>query len=669
MRVQISLISLLLLALPLALSVPTVQPVAYAAQDNAESINSIRSLLHNGSPEIARSKALSLLKTGKVDDRERRSLLRVIAVAEEMQTSLHEYTDADQAIAAWQNLLKEFVSPDDAAGIRWKICWLYWKKGDHEGASRAAEELLKENPASDQAHEARMILARINIASSKLHVARNNLMKFMLDSESDTDQAQGLAWMAVVDFREHRNDVALENMLKAIHLAPDFVSSDVTLLSTYVQLLYAHHNQEAFRHQAERFFNLYLDHPEAMLIRLLDANVLAEQGKTKQAMQSYERLSEVAPETSVGMKAFMRKLMLQNEGVTDLESLKPVLASLQKIAVENQISDVEDESMLDQARLWARLAGQVDKAEEKALDLYTQVSVGTVPAFAAESRKEGYRLFVRHLANTLDKQAWLESIVLWRRYAQLRKPPEALQGDALQDQRRMLLGVAGAMRRLMDFDASEEILVSLYADTQSSVEGDRIMLERAELWLDRHDPDGYARIMRWLDTHNFTLYRPEMLIIAAGIQLHNGEPRAASQTIRQVAEQDIAPDKRANYWRTRAEIAESLGQWHPAASAWANHIALLGDKAPPVTLRHHADALYMAGEFDAAGRLYMNLPEDMRDSRWQFRMAVCEVRTGQWSQAEERLTALSSNPDAAEYATRARLLLADREAVSLMEKY
>jgi len=648
--------------------------IAYAAASeskntNSQSINGIRSLLHNGNPELAKSKAFKLLKTGQVNDRERRSLLRVIAVAEEMGTALHEYTDADVAIAAWQNLLKEFVSPDDAAGIRWKICWLYWKKGDAEGSSRAAEELLKENPGSPQAREARLLLARMNIENGKLHSARKNLMKYMLDSDSDTDQAQGLAWMAVVDFIEQRNDVALENMIKAINLAPGLVSSHITLLSTYVQLLYTHHNQDAFLRQAKRFFSLYLDHHEAMLIRLLYANVLAEQGKSKEALQSYERLSEVAPETSVGMKAFMRKLMLQNAGVSDLQSLKPVLAALHKLAVDNQISDIEDEAMLDQALLWTRLAGQVDKAEEKALDLYTQVSVGTVAELAAQAREQGYDLFVRHLSASLKEKSWLQSIVLWRRYAQLREPPAALEGNALKQHRDMLLGVAGAMRRLMDFDAAEDILASLYNDTKSSMEGDRVMLERATLWLDRHDPQGYAKIMRWLDTHSFTLYRPEMLLIAAGIQLQRGQPSQASQTIRQISEADIAPDRRASYWHTRAEIAEALGQWHSAASAWANHIAQLTDKPDNATLLREADAFYMAGEFDQALPIYMKTPEDERDNRWQYRMAVCEVRTGQWSQAEERLNALMQNPDAAAYATRARLLLADRTAVDLMEGY
>ncbi|MDQ6966124.1 MAG: tetratricopeptide repeat protein, partial [Mariprofundaceae bacterium] len=295
MRMSTPALSILLAAALLGSAWLPVSPagMAYAAVAESKSlsnknINSIRSLLHNGNPNLAKSKAFKLLKTGQVNDRQRRSLLRVIAVAEEMGTSLHEYTDADVAIAAWKNLLKEFVSPDDAAGIRWKICWLYWKKGDAEGSSRAAEELLKENPGSPQAREARLLLAKMNIENGKLHSARKNLMKYMLDSETDTDQAQGLAWMAVVDFMEQRNDAALENMLKAINLAPGLVSSHVTLLSSYVQLLYMHHNQDAFLRQAKRFFSLYLDRHEAMLIRLMYANVLAEQGKTNEALQSYE---------------------------------------------------------------------------------------------------------------------------------------------------------------------------------------------------------------------------------------------------------------------------------------------------------------------------------------------------------------------------------------------
>ena len=676
MRMLIPVSVLLLAAAPLAtgMAAATTAPEVVAATPeasavtSADSISTIRTILHNGNPDVARTRAYNMLKDGHVDDRQRRSLLRIIAIAEEMQSALHDYSDAEIAIAAWHSLLKEFVSPDDAAGIRWKICWLYWKKGDEEGARRAAAEVLKESPSSHQARQARLLLARLDIKGNKLHAARKNLMKFALDSSSDAEQAQGLAWMGVVDFREGRDDPAFNSISKAIAMAPGLVSSDVTLLSTYTQLLYARHNEAAFQRQSARFLELYLDRPEASLIRLLSANMLAESGKGKEAERAYEMLSEVAPETSIGMKAFMRKLMLQYADTTDFDTLKPVLASLHTLAVNNQMSDIEDEAMLDQARLWIRLAGQVDKAEEKALDLYTQVTVGTVPAFAAQARQEGYALFVRDINSTLDDQSWLESIVLWRRYPQLREPTGQIDGDALKQQRHVRLGVAAAMRRLMDFDAAEELLASLYRDTQDSVEGDRIMLEMAKLWLDRRDPDGYARIIRWLNAHSFTMYRPEMLLVAARIQLQNHQPNQASQTLMQVSEQDIAPDMRPDYWLCKAEIAEALGQWHPAAAAWARHNALF-DKAPAATLLRRADALFMAGEYAGAGQAYMNIPEGERNMRWQFRMAVCEVRTGQWKQAEERLTALTQNPDAAEYALRARLLLADREAVSLMEHY
>ncbi|MDQ6972240.1 MAG: hypothetical protein Q9M30_06290, partial [Mariprofundaceae bacterium] len=380
-----------------------------------------------------------------------------------------------------------------------------------------------------------------------------------------------------------------------------------------------------------------------------------------------ERLSEVAPETTIGHKAFMRKMMLQHAQTNELEPLKPVFISLQKLAAENQLSEIEDEAMLDQALLWSRLAGKVAGAEDKALDLYNQVLVGTAPSLANTAEKEGHTLFVHHISQKLSDKSQLESIVLWRRYPQLREPSGPLHGQALKTYRSMLLQLASAMRDLMDFQAAEQLLTTLYADTQSSVEGDRVMLERAKLWLDRGDKDGYAKIMRWLEAHSFTLYRPEMLLLAAGIQLTSGQSNAASQTLKQVAEQDLAPDMRASYWTTKAGIAEALGQWHSAASAWSRHNTLLSSIHYEASL-HLADALYMAGEYAKARDAYLDIDEEHRNPRWQYRMAVSEMRSGQWTRAQERLQSLMQNTEASEYALRARLMLADKRADHLMEK-
>ncbi len=645
-------------------------PLPVSAAPN-EDISTIRSLLHNGNPETAEKKAYALLKTGKTDDRQRRNLLRVIAIAEEMQTSLHEYNHAGKAIAAWKTLLREFISPDDAAGIRWKIAWLYWKQGEFALAIRACDNLFKESPGSKEATEGRLLIAKITIKQDKLNIARKNILKYLLATSSDNDQATGFAWMSVVDFTQHRQQAAFANINKAIKLSPGLISSDVTLLSTYVQLLYAHNDMNAFMLQSGRFFERYIDRPEALLIRLLYADMLVAHGEKEKAAMAYERLAEVDPETSIGIRAFMRKLMLNHQETTDLEVLKPVLLSLKKISADNQLSPIEDESMLDQAQLWERLSGQVDKADEKALDLYSRVIVGTTAKFAATAKHDGHQLFVRHMMATLQKKdADLETIVLWRRYPQLRQPSKQLKGPALKTDRRIRLGVASAMRELMDFGAAGEILTKLYKQTQNSVEGDRVMLERAQLWFDRHDTNGYTKIMRWLESHPFTLYRPEMLMIAAGVKLSTGHPSEASQTLKQVSEQDIALEMRPTYWRIKAETATALELWHRAASAWDRYIALLDKTSSSSSaLRARADVLFKAGEYNKAEQAYLQIPEDSRHARWQYQMAVSERHNGKWRQSEERLKTLIDSADAGEYALRARLLLADHQAASLLAEF
>ncbi|MDX8392641.1 MAG: tetratricopeptide repeat protein [Mariprofundaceae bacterium] len=644
-----------------------IAPIPVSAAQNKDIAN-IRSLLHNGKPVVAEKKAHALLKTGKIDDRERRNLLRIIAIAEEMQTKLHEYSDADRAIAAWKALLHEFISPDDAANIRGKIAWLYWKQDNLDAAIRTAEEILKESAGSREAMEGRMLLARIHIKQGKLRLARKHLLSYMLDTSTDSDQARGLAWVSVVDFREHRQAVAFENIGKAIRLSPGLVSANVTLFSTYIQLLYTRNDTNRFTKQSERFLKLYIDRPEALLIRLMRADMQAKKGMPAKAAGAYERLSEVAPGTSIGIRAFMRKMMIQHAQDTGLDSLKPVLSSLKKISSENQLSPIEDESMFDQALLWSRLAGQVEQAEQKALDLYSQVLVGTTPIFISNAKIEGRKLFTSYLQSVLSKKnTALESIVLWRRYPQFRGMSVELKGAPRKAHHRMQLGVARAMRQLMDFDAAEKLLAQLYSVTQDNVEGDRVMLERAKLWLDRNDRHGYAKIMRWLENHSFTLYRPEMLLIAASIQLASAQPNEASQTLKQVAVADIAPDMHPDYWQSKAKIAVMLEQWHRAASAWKQYIALF-DKPPASALRAHADVLFNAGEYAEAEIAYLKFPEENRDARWQYQLAVAERYTGKWRSAEARLKALMEKDDAGEYVLRARLMLADQQADALMEK-
>ena len=55
----------------------------------------------------------------------------------------------------------------------------------------------------------------------------------------------------------------------------------------------------------------------------------------------------------------------------------------------------------------------------------------------------------------------------------------------------------------------------LYEEAAGSVWGHKVKLEQVRLWLDRGDKDGFKRVMRWLSQNEFTLYRPEMLLLAA----------------------------------------------------------------------------------------------------------------------------------------------------------
>jgi len=207
------------------------------------------------------------------------------------------------------------------------------------------------------------------------------------------------------------------------------------------------------------------------------------------------------------------------------------------------------------------------------------------------------------------------------------------------------------------------MLNRLYEQASGSIVGQRVMLELNQLWLDRGDKDGFSKVMHWLDNHEFTLYRPDMLLVAARMQLANGKTSAASQTLHAVSPEDLALETRAAYWQTAARIAEALKRWHMAAKAWENYTKYnTSDKI----LMYQANALFHAEDFRMAEKTYIRISEASRLSEWQYRMALTEYHNGKWKLAEERLQRLVEDKNATEYTHLARLELADKRARTLL---
>lgn len=671
-------------------------PVAHAAGDpvastgaDATTAAGVRAILDNGNPELAIRAAQALLAAKHLRNGERRQLLELIARAEEMRAAWRDYADADKALAAWRTLLKEFPNDPGAADVRWHIAWIWWKQGELLKARKAAEGIIEHHPASRRARMAQLLMARIAIARDRLNKARKHLLQYMIDApDAPREQALGLAWLAVVDAREHRFEAALSGMEKARSLAPGLVENDPELLAVHVRLLHRlGHADQAFA-RSEIFLKRYIDTRFAPSVRLLHADMLAARGQRKRALEEYDQLAENEAETSIGKQAFLRKLMLKYANARDFDRLKAPMIALTKIANENQMTAIEAEALLDLARLWRRLIGRTPRAAARALTNYARAAHARFKPWSDQALDEGARLLRTQLATLIratsprpaksaarkspagkapdkaSRNRWLQTIVLWKRYPLLRSRM-LTQPDAATETVTIQIGVARALRMLMQFDAAERMLARLYRQDPESIQGQRVMLERARLWLDRGDADGFSRVMRWLDAHEFTIFRPDMMLIAANMQLNAGKTNAASQTLHAVSPDDLAPEARADYWNTEARIAEALKRWHMAARAWQRHAKLTGDGAS--TLRAGRDLL-RAGEYAAAEQSFLAVPETLRDAEWQYMMAQAEFHTGKWKQAEERLQRLIDDKNAGEWRDMARLTLADRRAERLLEQ-
>ncbi|MDX8403923.1 MAG: tetratricopeptide repeat protein [Mariprofundaceae bacterium] len=631
-------------------------------------VQGVRIFLNQGNPEQAIQTAGKLLSTPKLSEDDRFALLELIAEAEEFRTASSHYQDVSKAIAAIKTLIREFPDDIDESALLWKIAYIHWRNGADKLSMTTARALKDRFHDSDYAIKALLLMARIHINQKKYDLARNDLLQHGL-RVADESRAQrlGKVWIAVVDFEESRFDESYHALDEVYLQHPTIIEAEERLFATYIRMLQQYGKSNDAIVYADKFLKRYSKGDYVPHVRLLHADMLSEQqGVDLDAIRKeYELIAIGEAETTVGKKAFMRKMILQYRDSKDYMTLKPVIIALKRIANQNQLSEVENESILHQARLWVRAVKEdADHAPRQAttaaLENYAKVASSPFPMLVEQALEEGKLAFVASVEKLIAEEKWMQVVVVWERFPQLR--PKDRSASQLQ------YGVAHALRMLMEYEQAEVLLEHLYQLSSDSVWGHKVMLERVRLWLDRGDTDGVERVMAWLSEHEFTLYRPEMLLLAARMQLKSGNASAASQTIVSVAAADVALEERGAYWKAQANIAEKLSRWHVAAHAWRQYGKIAGaDKG--VALMEQANSLFKAADYHKAEVLYETISAEERTAAWEYRFSICQINSGKLRQATERLERLKTDKKAGVYASLAALALAERQADDLLEMH
>lgn len=634
----------------------------------SERVDGIRVFLNNGSPEQSIRMSQALLANEVLEDKERFELLSLIADAEEMRAQSQYYGDVLPAINALKSLKKEFPNRINDPELQWRLAWLHWKHGDEKAALNYARELRSNYEGHVEAVQAAMLMARIYIVRKQWSEARSSLIQYGFGADLDSrEESLAKAWLAVVDVAEGRFDVALKQLDSVFKNHPDVVRKDEQVWATYIQVLHiAKRDKEAMKH-ADGLLKSYSSGDYIARIRLLRADLwLKYKVKPPSRIErEYDILAEQAAEQSLGKQAFMRKLMLEHRKSQDYHTLKPVIIALKRLADQNQLSPVENEAELDLARLWQRLSRTDPKHSPKKINMvslehFARVAGFEINDYRTEALREGRSFFEQQLQVFLDDEKWLEMVAVWEHFPIFRR--DHLDVASLQ------LGVAHALRMLMAYEQSEALLGKLYARANGSVWGQKVMLERARLWLDRGDKGGIGRVLAWLDGHEFTLYRPEMLLLVARMQLQANKPTAASQSIISISVDDIVMEERLIYWKVRAAIAEKLKHWHMAARAWREY-GVLPEADAARALIEQANNVFKAKDYQKAEDLYAQVDEKNRDAAWLYHYSMCQLKTGKHKQALEKLEQQSQDANAGIYASLAALAVAEKKAKKLLKEY
>jgi len=630
------------------------------ASEEASRPDGVRAFLQQGEYSLAIKAAHALLSEPELPEQDRYELLFILAEAEENLTEIGQYVDVTTALRAYEDLNKEFPERFAPEKLQWKIASLNWKHGDFNRADTAAQIILNKHSQTPEAKKAALLHARQLISEKMFQQARSVLLiQFGFNpNTSALEETEGLIWLAVIDEAENSTRKAYKSLQKAYVKHPALIENSAMVYATYIRLLALYSDHETLLSHLDGFIKLHITSPEAPIIRLLQADTLAAQGLPKDAETIYGILADRYNGSAIGTKAFMRKLMLKLKDSQDMVKLGQAISTLSNLAAANQLSEIEAEAQLYQAQLLVRLSHTDAKHLDHAIAYYALVATSDHANFVTPARKDGSNLLNNRLHELLEQEQWLQAILLWKRYPQLR-PAKA---------KKLSFGIAQAYSHLMDYAHAEAILSDLYKQAKGTVWGHRVMLEMAHLWTDREDADSVVKIMRWLTSHEHTLYRQDMLLIVATAQTKRGETSAARQTLASVVPQDLTPELRFTYWLTQAKNNLALQRWHTAADAWRQLAVLSQESEKWHFVYAQADATIQGADYLNAEKILLQIPEAERNGAWHYALALCATNSGRWKTAEEHLIPLSMGDPADNYTMRARILLAEKRSEKFLRQ-
>ncbi len=634
-----------------------------ATGDRAQAI---QTYLNQGKPEQAVTTAYLLLKEANLKNQERKKLLELIIQAQLIMVKAKHYEDVQPAVDALQSFMREFPEHADEPSLIWQIIDLYWSQNNLEETQSYILDLQNRFPQSPETTKSWLTLGKIYFIHKNYAEARTNFLRFAIAFPVNSSQGREVRiWTSLVDYAEGRFDVAFKALEPIFKKQPNLITEQPSIFSRYIHLLRIEGQFTEALTQANHFLSLYKTSPHTPEIRLLHADLLLLQPKPNKnaVIKAYSLIAEAQADTIIGKQAFMRKMMLQIESQQEYSAIKPAIIALKRIANNNQMSQVEDEALLLEARLWHKVATldaehSPKQSEYAALEKYSLVFKSIHPNLRNQALEGGRNTFLESIQHHIKMKDWKNTTRIWQRFAQFR--------PALEKAKPLYLSIAQSFRLTMQYTASSQLLQLLLTHAKSDLWREKLTLEQAKLWFDRGDAQSVQRIMSWLDQHEYSIYRPEMLLIVARIQLKDKAYSLTSHTLDSIQVTDITYDTRAIYWQTRAKTEQALKRWHMAAFAWAQYTSL-GTANKESGILNEAHARFKAGEFPKAESLYSKVPETLRTPIWIYRYSICQLKNGKWKQATTRLTALKNNPDGGIYTSMAALTLAERQANQLLE--
>jgi len=565
------------------------------------------------------------------------------------------------AIGVYAGLLKNFPQYAKKSLINYKIAVLYYKI---DQPSPSLKYLSEMGTYSDKglALDADILHANLMVKLKDFASARTRLLGILI--RPDIPQVyvnRIMASLANIDFLQGNFKMAVKRFEKIRNYEGgwDEVVKSPVFYSAYIRSL--HHLEKDDVTVIKDYLSRHYRYPESRPVRLVLADLLAEQGKTTEALTNY-RILISSNNDSVSKAAEIRSLVLTASLVPTRPSILDAIKRVNELRTSALNSDIEDEASLYIARLY-RILSENYKGDyiSPAIGFYALAAYRGTSRYSNFAYHEGGELLTKYMSQLMSNKEYSKAALVYRHYTQLQRTVGAR------------LSAGHAYIQLGAIKYANEIIAELSESMKKASSAERDGYDLLRATVASYDPSPASlKITRNILTRegmsNNVFVAISVLLARQLYDLSYLHQSLETLDSLKIKEKGIDHEVRLDYWRLKEELYTSFNNWTAASYA----LAARTDLAKKSSWSDISGLITMLIRDDncARAKSYMKkVPEEERKAEWYYQSARCAFKGGKYKEASALIKASTKTPDYKKFESHINLLKTTMDVGELKRRW